>query len=67
MLTQQLVVSAQQGCRFVACGVEGPPREATRYREVDEVIDLTIAVSAWPRQAETAEARCRRNEVIAFP
>jgi hypothetical protein len=67
MSAELFVVSAEQRCGFVACGKDGPAFEATRGRQVYEVIDLTIVVSVRPRQAETPEPRCRRYEVIAFP
>jgi hypothetical protein len=67
MLAQLFVVSAKQRCGFIASGVEGPAFKATGSCQISEVIDLTIVVSVRPRQAETAEARCGRYEVVAFP
>ena len=66
MLAELLVVAAKQRGSFVACGVDGPALEATRGRQVYEVIDLTIVVSVRPREAETPEPRGRRYEVIAL-
>jgi hypothetical protein len=66
MPAELFVVSAKQRCSFVTCGIEGPAFEATHGRQVHEVTDLTIVVAPRPRQAEAAEARCRRYEVIPF-